>query len=42
MFKIATGDGWNGILNDLEYNKDIINVCIDNPTYSDYVKNNCK
>lgn len=39
LFIVATGDGWDLLLQALSMNNTVINQCIDNPTYQDYLDN---
>ena len=40
LFGVATGDGWNDLLEALSMEASVSNHCIKNPTYADYVANN--
>jgi hypothetical protein len=42
LFVIATGDGWNNIMNSVLISNDITNTCISNPSYQDFMNNKCK
>jgi len=39
MFVVATGDGWGYIMNAAMVTNDLMTVCIESPTYQDYVNN---
>ena len=39
LFTVATGDGWDLLLQAISMKKSAINNCIENPTYQDYVDN---
>ena len=40
MMKCATGEGWNGLMISLMFQRTIIYQCIQNPSYSDILKSN--
>ena len=40
LIKLATGDGWTDMLQALIKKNSLMNQCIDNPSYSDLVRNN--
>lgn len=39
LFTVATGDGWNSLLVSMEQDRSILNDCIEDPSYDDYVEN---
>lgn len=39
LFTVATGDGWDMLLQAMSMKKSVLNNCIENPTYQDYLDN---
>ena len=42
LIRMATGEAWNELLFDSSRRQSIVFDCLDNPTYADYVSNQCK
>lgn len=42
LIRITTGESWPNLMEALSRDNDIRYKCITNPTYEDYVNNNCK
>ena len=39
LIKIATGDGWAEIMNIMSLQESVLNQCLENPSYQDYILN---
>ena len=39
LFRVATGENWNDLMESLSLEHTVTNYCINNPTYEDYVAN---